>query len=178
MIAAGPKPPAVLIVNPYAGRLSDADREIVISAVKARFDIEGFATTGRGNGIDVAAKAAEEGVPLVIAFGGDGHVNEVANGVGGTDSSMAIIPGGTMNVFARSLGIPTDAMAAVNSLHSHIDVAPRRVTLGRMNERYFTFSAGCGFDAEAAELVERDIQCQTPFRGDLLLLECIPRLDR
>lgn len=157
MIAAGSKPPAVLIVNPYAGRLSDGDREMVISALKARFDIEDFATTGRGSGIDVARKAAEGNARLVIAFGGDGHVNEVANGVAGTDSSLAIVPGGTMNVFARSLGIPTDAMAAVNSLHARIDAAPRHVTLSKMDERFFTFSAGCGFDAEAAELVERDV---------------------
>jgi diacylglycerol kinase family enzyme len=156
MIAADAKPPAVLIVNPFAGRLTDPDREIVIAALKTRFAIEGFATTGRGNGIDVARKAADGGVPLVIAFGGDGHVNEVANGVAGTDSSLAIIPGGTMNVFARSLGISIDAMSAVNQLHARLDSAPRRVTLGRMDDRYFTFSAGCGFDAEAAELVERD----------------------
>ena len=156
MIAADTKPSAVLIVNPYAGRLSDLEREVVISALKARFDIEGFATTGRGNGIDVARKAAEEGARLVIAFGGDGHVNEVANGVAGTDTAMAIIPGGTMNVFARSLGVSTDAMTAVNLLHAHLDNAPREVSLGRIDDRYFTFSAGCGFDAEAAELVERD----------------------
>jgi diacylglycerol kinase family enzyme len=157
MIAAGPKPPAVLIVNPYAGRLSDADREVVIAALKARFDIEGFATTGRGSAIEVARKAADGGVRLVIAFGGDGHVNEVANGVAGTDTALAIVPGGTMNVFARSLGVPTDPMASVNQLHARIDHASRQVTLGRMDERYFTFSAGCGFDAEAAEMVERDV---------------------
>jgi diacylglycerol kinase family enzyme len=157
MIAAGPKPPAVLIVNPYAGRLSDTNREMVISALKNRFDIEGFATTGRGSGIEVARKAAEDGARLVIAFGGDGHVNEVANGVAGSDSTLAIVPGGTMNVFARSLGIPTDAMAAVNLLHAHVEEPPRYVTLGQMDDRYFTFSAGCGFDAEAAELVERDV---------------------
>jgi diacylglycerol kinase family enzyme len=156
MIAAEPRTPAVLIVNPYAGRLSDSDREVVISALRARFSIDRFATTGRGSGIDVARKAADAGVPLVIAFGGDGHVNEVANGLAHTDTAMAIIPGGTMNVFARSLGVPTDAMAAVNSLHSHVDTPPRAVTLGRVDDRFFTFSAGCGFDAEAAELVERD----------------------
>jgi diacylglycerol kinase family enzyme len=156
MIAADPRPPAVLIVNPYAGRLSDAEREMVISALKARFAIEGFSTTGRGSAIDVARKASEEGARLVIAFGGDGHVNEVANGVAGTDTAMAIIPGGTMNVFARSLGISTDALAAVNTLHARIEAAPREVTLGLIDDRYFTFSAGCGFDAEAAELVERD----------------------
>lgn len=156
MIAATTKPPAVLIVNRYAGRLSDTDREMVIAALKARFAIEGFSTTGRGSAIDVARKAAEEGAPLVIGFGGDGHVNEVANGVAGTDTTMAIIPGGTMNVFARSLGIDTDAMAAVNALHARIDTPPRAVPLGLIDDRYFTFSAGCGFDAEAAELVERD----------------------
>jgi diacylglycerol kinase family enzyme len=156
MIAAEPKTPAVLIVNPYAGRLSDTDREVVISALSARFSIDRFATTRRGSGIDVARKAADGGAPLVIAFGGDGHVNEVANGLAHTDTPMAIIPGGTMNVFARSLGIPTDAMAAVNQLHSSLDSPPREVTLGRMDDRFFTFSAGCGFDAEAAELVERD----------------------
>src|SRR3712207_5350474 len=102
MIAAGSKPPAVLIVNPYAGRLSDAEREMIIAALEARFELQGFATTGRGSGIDVARKDAEGGAPLVIAFGGDGHVNEVANGLAHTDTPMAIIPGGTMNVFARS----------------------------------------------------------------------------
>src|SRR5687767_14779167 len=130
MIAAASKPPAVLIVNRFAGNLSDRDREVVISALKARFDIEGFSTTGRGSGIDVARKAAEEGAPLVIAFGGDGHVNEVANGVAGTDTTMAIVPGGTMNVFARSLGIGTDPMEAVNSLHARIDSPPKAVSLG------------------------------------------------
>ncbi|HEU4480457.1 MAG TPA: diacylglycerol kinase family protein [Actinomycetota bacterium] len=157
MIAAGTRPPAVLVVNPFAGRLSHASREEVVTALAERFRLEVFTTTGRDTGIDLAHEAATNGVGLVIAFGGDGHVNEVVNGLAGTATALGIIPGGTMNVFARALGIPRDPMEAIEHLAAVAGAAPRRVHLGRVDGRYFTFSAGCGFDAEAAELVERDI---------------------
>jgi diacylglycerol kinase family enzyme len=155
MIAAGPRPPAVLIVNPNAGRSSEASREGVVGALRARFEIRGFATTARDTGISLAAGAAQEGESLVIAFGGDGHINEVVNGLAGTDTKLGIIPGGTMNVFARALGIPLDPFDAVEHLVARLNEEPRWVSLGKMDDRYFTFSAGCGFDAEAAERVER-----------------------
>lgn len=166
MIAASPRPSAVLIVNPYAGRLSPAVREQVIEALRARFLLEGFSTTGREGAIAIARDAAESGADLVIAFGGDGHVNEVANGLAGTGSVLGIVPGGTMNVFSRALGLPLDPFDAVGRLHEQVAAPPRKVTLGRMDERYFTFSAGCGFDAEAAELVERDLPSKRRF-GEL-----------
>jgi diacylglycerol kinase family enzyme len=157
--AAGPRsgsrPSAVLIVNPNAGRLGEAERSNVVRALRARFDLETFATTARDTGIALAADAAAAGAALVIAFGGDGHINEVANGLAGTSSTLGIVPGGTMNVFARALGIPLDPFAAIERLLESLDNAPRVVPLGRMDGRYFTFSAGCGFDAEAAERVER-----------------------
>src|SRR5918992_4906972 len=93
---------AVLIVNPNAGRLSEHVREDVVAALRSRFRLDAFSTTARDTGIGLAADAAAAGVDLVVAFGGDGHVNEVANGVAGTDTTLAIIPGGTMNVFARA----------------------------------------------------------------------------
>jgi diacylglycerol kinase family enzyme len=131
------------------------ERDDVIAALRSRFDIETFATTARDSGIELAASAADAEAGLVIAYGGDGHVNEVANGLAGSSSVMAIIPGGTMDVFARALGIPRDPYEAIDHLWSRRDMSPRAVTLGRMDDRYFTFSAGCGFDAEAAERVER-----------------------
>ena len=134
--------------------------------LKERFDIEHRTTTGRDAGIGIAREAAESGVPLVIAFGGDGHVNEVANGLAGSDTPLGIVPGGTMNVFVRSLRIPTDPFAAVKHLCMKFEQGTRRVPLGRMNERYFTFAAGCGFDAEAAERVERDLPAKKRF-GEL-----------
>lgn len=149
------RPQAVLIVNPNAGRLSEGTREGVVAALRARFRLEAVSTTARDTGIALAAEAAEAGNDLVIAFGGDGHINEVANGLAGTDSSLGIVPGGTMNVFARALGVELDPFRAVQRLHEIADGPSRTVPLGQMGDRYFTFSAGCGFDAEAAERVER-----------------------
>ena len=148
---------AVLIVNPQAGRMSDATRADAIESLRSRFDIEGFTTTARDAGIAIARSAAEAGSDLVIAFGGDGHVNEVVNGLAGSETALAIIPGGTMNVFARALNVPQDPFLAIQHLEANLYLEPRRVSLGRMDDRYFTFSAGCGFDAEAAEWVERHL---------------------
>jgi diacylglycerol kinase family enzyme len=160
------RPSAVLVVNPNAGRLGDAERSHVVRALRARFDLDVYATTARDTGIGLAADAAAAGAPLVIAFGGDGHVNEVANGVAGTRSTLGIIPGGTMNVFARALGIPLDPLAAIEHLLMALGSEPRTVPLGKMDGRYFTFSAGCGFDAEAAERVERYVPSKRRF-GEL-----------
>jgi diacylglycerol kinase family enzyme len=156
----------VLIVNPNAGRLGEADRTSVVRALRARFDVDAYATTARDTGIAIAADAAAAGADLVIAFGGDGHVNEVANGLAGTESTLGIVPGGTMNVFARALGIPLDPFAAIDHLTDMLDHPPRAVPLGKMDDRYFAFSAGCGFDAEAAERVERYVPSKRRF-GEL-----------
>ena len=165
MIAAGGIE-AVVIVNPNAGRLSESVRNDVLAALRARFTVEVFATTARDTGISIAQEVTESGDRLVIAFGGDGHVNEVVNGVAGTGSTLAIIPGGTMNVFARALGLPLDPFEAIRYLEEALVREPRRVHLGKMDERYFTFSAGCGFDAEAAERVERYVPNKRRF-GEL-----------
>ena len=165
MIAPGEKRP-VVIVNPNAGRLSESVRNDVLTALRARFPVDVFATTARDTGISIAQEVTAEANRLVIAFGGDGHVNEVVNGVAGTGSTLAIVPGGTMNVFARALGLPLDPFEAIRYLESALARPPRLVHLGKMDERYFTFSAGCGFDAEAAERVERDVPNKRRF-GEL-----------
>jgi diacylglycerol kinase family enzyme len=138
-------------------------RQEVIDVLRARFRLEAFATTARDTGITIASDVASSGAGLVIAFGGDGHVNEVVNGLAGTACTLGIVPGGTMNVFARSLGVPTEPLRAVDFLVSSLEREPRRVSLGLMDERYFTFSAGCGFDAEAAERVERYVPSKRRF---------------
>jgi diacylglycerol kinase family enzyme len=68
-----------------------------------------------------------------------------------------------MNVFARALGVPLDPFEAIDRLRANCSQVPKKVPLGRMNERYFTFSAGCGFDAEAAERVERYVPAKRRF---------------
>lgn len=160
------RPTAVLIVNPNAGRLSEHVREDVVAALRSRFRLDAFSTTARNTGISLAADAAASGADLVIAFGGDGHINEVANGLARTGSSLGIIPGGTMNVFARALGVPLDPYAAIDHLQNVLDRPCKHVPLGMMDDRYFTFSAGCGFDAEAAQRVERYVPAKRHF-GEL-----------
>jgi diacylglycerol kinase family enzyme len=157
------KPEAVLIVNPNAGRLADATRDDAVDALRSRFRIEGYTTTARDSGIAIASEAADGGAKLVIAFGGDGHINEVANGLAGTSTALGMIPGGTMNVFARVLGIPLDPLAAVDHLQEALKRPVVETPLGRMDDRYFTFSAGCGFDAEAAGRVERYVPAKRRF---------------
>lgn len=153
----------MLIVNPNAGRLSKRARDEVVDVLRSRFRIEAFATSARGTGIPIAQDAVDSGANLVIAFGGDGHVNEVANGLAGTHAVLGIVPGGTMNVFARALGVPMDPMLAIDHLVELCERPPVQVPLGMMDDRYFTFSAGCGFDAEAAARVERYVPSKRRF---------------
>lgn len=155
---------AALISNPASGRLAAEARDEVVAQLRRHFDVEYMETTRRDEGISLAADAVAKGHRTVIAFGGDGHVNEVVNGVATSPAALGIVPGGTMNVFARSLGIPVDPRAAVDLIAG--PNSTRAVSLGKMDARYFTFSAGCGFDAEAAALVEEHLAAKRRF-GEL-----------
>jgi diacylglycerol kinase family enzyme len=146
---------AHLIMNPEARGVTASLQHLMATALEARFKLGVTETHARDAGVAVARDAVNSGAELLIAFGGDGLVNEVVNGMAGSDATLAIIPGGTMNVFARNLGIPTNPTEAADhilNVAGHIE--PRRMNLGLANERYFTFACGCGFDAEAAARVE------------------------
>lgn len=128
---------------------------VITAALESRLKLEVTETHARDAGIEIGRNAAGSGCELVIAFGGDGLVNEVVNGIAGTDAALGIIPGGTMNVLARNLGIPRDPLKAADHLLQRVgEVEPHLLALGRANERYFTFACGCGFDAEVAARVE------------------------
>ncbi|HVF53989.1 MAG TPA: diacylglycerol kinase family protein [Actinomycetota bacterium] len=161
---AGERPRAALIINPASGRIVAGARDQVVAELDEVFDLSISSTTARNAGIDLARAAVEEHFPLVVAFGGDGLVNEVVNGIAGTAAHLGIIPGGTMNVFARALGIPTRPHEAVRHLAGRHLSEPRMIPLGRIvagdEARYFTFSAGCGFDAETAWRVESHLDAK------------------
>jgi diacylglycerol kinase family enzyme len=129
-------------------------------------------TRRRGHAADMARQAARDGLDVVVALGGDGTVNEVVNGLltatpngrfvpGGRHEparvpALAVVPGGSTNVFARALGLPGDAIEATGALLESIHTnRTRTVGLGRADGRYFTFCAGFGLDAEVVRKVER-----------------------
>ncbi|MFL5884187.1 MAG: diacylglycerol/lipid kinase family protein, partial [Thermoleophilaceae bacterium] len=97
-----------------------------------------------------------EGYDVVVAFGGDGTVNEAANGLAGRDTPLTCLPGGSTNVFCRLLGIPNDVVDATEHLLRMADhFEPHSVDTGLMNGRHFTFASGIGLDASVVERVDR-----------------------
>jgi diacylglycerol kinase family enzyme len=145
----------LLIANATAQQVTPWKVTIIESALASAFDVDVVLTKRGGHATHLARGAAHEGVGLVVALGGDGTVNEVVNGLAGTSVPMAILPGGGINVLARSLGVPADPIEATAHLLRNRDRPPRRVPLGRADDRYFTFSCGIGLDGAIVQQVER-----------------------
>ncbi|HYP47648.1 MAG TPA: diacylglycerol kinase family protein [Thermoleophilaceae bacterium] len=150
-----PKRRMLVIVNPYATTVSDRLRNLVVYALQSRYAVEAIDTEQRNHATQICREAASEGYDAVVAFGGDGTVNEAANGLVGSDTPLTCLPGGSTNVWCRTLGIPNDVVDATEHLLRMADeFRPRRVDLGRVNERYFVFSSGVGLDASVVERVD------------------------
>ena len=145
----------LIIVNPYATTVSDRLKNLVVYALRGRYLVDAIDTEGREHATLVGAEAAREGYDVVVAFGGDGTVNEAANGLAGSDTPLSCLPGGRTNVYCRMLGIPTDVVDATEHLLQIADDwRPRNVDLAFVNERKFLFSAGVGLDASVVERVD------------------------
>ena len=150
-----PRRRMLVIVNPYATTVSDRLKNLVVYALRGRYEVHAVDTEARDHATVLTREAAREGYDVVVAFGGDGTVNEAANGLVGSDTPLCCLPGGRANVYCRMLGIPTDVVDATEHLlgMAH-DWHPRRVDLGRVNARHFLFSAGVGLDASVVERVD------------------------
>jgi diacylglycerol kinase family enzyme len=154
---------ALLIANPKATSTSRRVRDILVHAFAGDLDLEITETAHRGHATKLAQRAAQERYDAVVTLGGDGTVNEVVNGLlsdeGGERSAgapaLAVLPGGSANVFARSLGLPNDSIKALGPILDALRAGRyRTVGLGRADQRYFTFCAGIGWDAEVIRAVE------------------------
>jgi diacylglycerol kinase family enzyme len=146
----------LLVVNAFASSVTARNTVVVHRTLSAGNEVEVVETNRRGHAIRFAQDAARRGVDVVIGYGGDGTLNEVATGVAGTDTALGVLPGGSTNVFARTLGMPNDPVAAVRLLANGItagDVRP--IGLGQVNGRYFCFHTGIGYDAAVVKEVER-----------------------
>jgi diacylglycerol kinase family enzyme len=167
---------ALLIINPRATSMTGRDAGVVVRELGSRLELDTAQTQYRGHAGELAAASAAQGYDLVVTFSGDGTINEVVNGLmhsrvpdytgppcgatGVTERparpAIAPIPGGGANVFARTLGMPSDAPAAARRILAALDAGTHRtIGLGLAGDRYFTFSAGLGVDAEVVADVER-----------------------
>lgn len=147
----------LLIVNARAGSVSNRTREVIAKALAADFKLEVADTTHRNHAIELGRDAVDRGFDAVLAFGGDGTVNEAAQALVGSDVALGVLPGGSTNVLARSTGVPRDPVEATAFVAAHLrSGARRRINVGRLNDRYFLFSAGMGLDAEVVKRVEAD----------------------
>ncbi|MFF7201479.1 MULTISPECIES: diacylglycerol/lipid kinase family protein [unclassified Streptomyces] len=165
---------ALLVVNPAATTTSARTRDVLIHALASEMKIEAVTTEYRGHARDLGRRAADsDDIDMVVALGGDGTVNEVVNGLlhRGPDPDrlprLAVVPGGSTNVFARALGLPNDAVEATGAILDALsDQSERTVGLGLASgtpgtedeaapARWFTFCAGLGFDAGVVGRVEQ-----------------------
>jgi diacylglycerol kinase family enzyme len=145
----------LIIVNPYATTVSDRLKNLVVYALQARYEVEAVDTEAAEHAIEIGREARNGGYDIVVAFGGDGTLNEVANGLAGTDVPVSVLPGGSTNVVCRTLGIPNDVVDATEHLIGLADdFRPRKIDLGRCNGRHFVFACGVGLDATVVKRVD------------------------
>ena len=145
----------LIIVNPYATTVSDRLKNLVVYALQGRYDVEAVTTEAQNHATEIGREAVAGGYNVVVAFGGDGTVNEVANGLAGTGVPVSVLPGGATNVYCRTLGIPNDVVDATEHLLGLADnFHPRAVDLGLANGRRFIFACGAGLDAMVVKRVD------------------------
>ena len=151
----GAKKRMLLIVNPYATTVSKRLKNLVVYALQGRYEVETVATEAQNHATEIGREVRDHGYDVVVAFGGDGTLNEVANGLAGTDVPVSVLPGGSTNVVCRTLGIPNDVVDATEHLLALADEwAPRKIDLGTVDERHFVFSCGVGIDATVVKRVD------------------------
>jgi len=146
----------LIIVNSFASSVTARNKVLIRQALRRDHDVAIVETNRRGHATRFAQDAAARGMDVVVALGGDGTLNEVANGLVGSATALAVLPGGSTNVFARTIALPNDPVPTAQMLGRALaagSIAP--VGLGRVNGRYFTFHTGIGFDAAVVASVER-----------------------
>lgn len=155
----------MLIVNPFATATTPAGRDALAHTLSSRFSLDVEHTTHRGHAGELARRAVAEGVDVVLVHGGDGSVNEAVNGILGppdqvpdpsrTVPGLGVIPGGSANVFARTLGILADPLAATGQIIGLLESGQcRRIGLGHTQDRWFLFNTGMGMDAVVVHAME------------------------
>ena len=147
----------MLLVNPYASGVDWKSRMAANSALIGDHDLTTVETTKRDDATVLARQAAEDGFEVVVVLGGDGTLNEAANGLAGTSTALAALPGGSNNVFARTIGMAPKTQRAAPQLQAALARGDsiRTFGLGTVNGRHFLFHLGVGYAAAVVAQVER-----------------------
>lgn len=162
----------LLVVNLHATTTSPRVTDVLVHALADQIDLEVVHTEHRGHAYELGARAREERLDVVCTLGGDGTINEavngmLANGPGPDVPLLATVPGGSANVFARSLGLPAEPVEATGMLlealrqgrSRRIGLATAAITFQdgtRHEPRWFLANAGLGVDAEIIAAMEVD----------------------
>ncbi|MEO8888024.1 MAG: diacylglycerol kinase family protein [Jatrophihabitantaceae bacterium] len=150
----------LVVANPRATATTARERDVLAHSLGSSAELEVVETANRGHAAALACRAMRNGTDVVVALGGDGTVNEVVNGLltdGVHDQvpSLGVVPAGSTNVFARALGLPNDPVEATGVLLQALRTGSRRaVSIGQVDDRWFVFAAGVGFDGAIVEGVE------------------------
>ena len=163
-----------LVVNPFASRVSEERHAQVREELEKVCDLAVVLTEHPGHATELVADACDRGVDAIVVFSGDGGFNEALNGLRG-DVPIGFLPGGGTSVLPRALGLPQDPVAAAMQVAEAIAAQrTRRITLGRVNGRRFSFAAGVGIDAEAVRRVDEMGRTQDGKRpGDLAFARAV-----
>jgi diacylglycerol kinase family enzyme len=146
----------LLLVNTSASAVTARARVVIQKALAADHDVKVAETSRRGHAARLAQGAAATGTDVVVVLGGDGTLNEAANGLAGSTTALGVLPGGSTNVFARTIGMANDPIEATAQLVAALaSGSRRRIGMGSANGRYFLFHVGIGFDAAVVEQVEK-----------------------
>ena len=148
-----------VVVNPASGQ-----NEPILNTINDVFHPAGVTwsasvTQAYGDAITQAREAAEGGADIVVSYGGDGTVMEVVNGVMGTGVPMAVLPGGTGNIFSIELGIPTDLAAAVQLIVGE-ESQVQQIDVGQCGDNHFLLRVGAGFYAKRINMTSRELRDQ------------------
>jgi diacylglycerol kinase family enzyme len=156
---------ALLLYNPNATTTTPAVIDVITRALSADLKLDVEPTQRRDHATELAAAAVQAGYETVVVLGGDGTVNEVLQGLAGSDTRLGLIPGGSANVWARTLGLPNEPVEATSVLLRRLrEGAERRVTLGLANGRYFGFCSGWGYDGAVVRMVEERLLMKRAMR--------------
>jgi diacylglycerol kinase family enzyme len=148
-------PKLVLVVNPFASRVTQAKLAAVQQELARVGETQVLLTERPGHATELVAEASSAGIDAVLVFSGDGGFNEALNGLG-PDVPIGFLPGGGTSVLSRALGLPADPVKAARQIGEAIEQQRmRRITVGRVNGRRFAFGAGIGLDAEAVRRVDK-----------------------